>query len=227
MTEADWIACTDPEPMLDHLMRVGASERKLRLYACAWGYDVWRRLSDDRSRDAVVVAERFADGLVGRAELLAAFKAAQEAWKEIRLVQGGRHSKWVKSQDGTRAAKWAAEVARNAADPDWNVRLARKVAWRANAARRYALANHLRDIFGDPFRKASIEPSWLTWNAATVPRIAQGIYDDHAFDQLPILADALEEAGCSDESILGHCRSEGRTSGVAGCWTCSWARGRP
>jgi hypothetical protein len=124
MTESEWLACTDPEPMLDFL-RGQASDRKLRLYACAWGYDVWKLLSDERSRDAVVVGERFADDLATKAELVASFNAAQLVWKEIRLIFGGRHGKRVKSQEGSRAAKWAAETARNAADPEWGFKKAR------------------------------------------------------------------------------------------------------
>ena len=196
MNETEWLACTDPEPMLYHLGSE-ASSRKLRLYACAWGYDGWQRMTDQRSRDAVVVAERFADGFANLEELISGFNAAQEAWKEIRLVLGGRHGKRVKSQDGSPAAKNAAEVARNAADPDWGLRIARRAAWRQNAARRFALANYLRDIFGNPFRPVTIEPSWFSWNDGTVPKIAQQIYTIPSFDRLPILADALEEAGCT------------------------------
>jgi hypothetical protein len=74
----------------------------------------------------------------------------------------------------------------------------------------------LRDLFGNPFRPASIDPSWLTWNGGTVPRMAKAIYNDRRFGDLPILADALEEAGCTDAGILTHCRSEGPH--VRGCW---------
>jgi hypothetical protein len=60
------------------------------------------------------------------------------------------------------------------------------------------------------------EPSWLAWNDGTVPRIAQDIYDEWAFDRLPILADALEDAGCDNADILAHCRQAGEH--VRGCW---------
>jgi hypothetical protein len=56
----------------------------------------------------------------------------------------------------------------------------------------------------------------LAWNDATVARLAAAIYDDRAFDRLPVLADALEEAGCDDAQILGHLRSRG--AHVLGCW---------
>jgi hypothetical protein len=77
-------------------------------------------------------------------------------------------------------------------------------------------ANLLRCVFGNPFRSVAVEASWLRWNAATVPRVAQAIYHERHFDQLPILADALEEAGCTDGDILAHCRQD--QEHARGCW---------
>ena len=54
-----------------------------------------------------------------------------------------------------------------------------------------------------------MDPAWTVWNDATVPRIARGIYDEHAFDRLPILADALLDAGCDDEDLMAHLRAPG------------------
>ena len=74
----------------------------------------------------------------------------------------------------------------------------------------------LRDVFGNPFRLLSVQRHWLTWNDRTIPKLAQTIYDDRRFDLLPILADALEEAGCDNADILAHCRGPGPH--VRGCW---------
>ena len=75
----------------------------------------------------------------------------------------------------------------------------------------------LRCIFGNPYRPSPPLPhSVLAWNDATVRRIAEGIYEDRAFARLPILADALLDAGCDDEDLLAHCRSAGPH--VRGCW---------
>jgi hypothetical protein len=75
----------------------------------------------------------------------------------------------------------------------------------------------VRELFGNPFRPSPPLPSSvLAWNDGTVKRIAEGIYEDQAFDRLPILADALLDAGCEDEKLIGHCRSEGPH--VRGCW---------
>jgi hypothetical protein len=66
--------------------------------------------------------------------------------------------------------------------------------------------NLLHDVFGNPFRPISINPEWLT---STVVALATGIYEEKAFDRMPILADALQDAGCSNEDILNHCRGPG------------------
>jgi hypothetical protein len=71
----------------------------------------------------------------------------------------------------------------------------------------------VRDIFGNPFRPVTLDPRWLT---STVTALARGIYDDRAFHRLPILADALQDAGCDHADILTHCRSDGPH--VRGCW---------
>jgi hypothetical protein len=71
----------------------------------------------------------------------------------------------------------------------------------------------LRDVFGNPFRPAVVEPGWLT---GIVVGLARGILAERAFDRLPILADALEEAGCSEPEVLAHCRDD--APHVPGCW---------
>jgi hypothetical protein len=172
---------------------------------------VWRHLTDERSRDAILTAERFADGEATFTDLLAAHRDAADAVQEIPLVLGGRHGKGVKSRKGTGASKSAAEVARHAADPAWDARTAaRAVVWKKGATR-YALSNHLRDIF-NPFRDAPFDPAWLT---STVLAMAGYAHDSGDFSALPILADALQDAGCEDEEVLTHCR--GDTIHIRGC----------
>jgi hypothetical protein len=84
------------------------------------------------------------------------------------------------------------------------------------AAEQATQSSLLRCIFGNPFRPGSLNPIWLAWNDGTIPRLAQGIYEERAFDRLPILADALEEAGCASADLLGHLRGPGPH--VRGCW---------
>jgi hypothetical protein len=84
-------------------------------------------------------------------------------------------------------------------------------------AERKAQATFLRDLLGNPFRPTAIDPGVLFWSNGTVVRLAQAIHEDRRFEDLPILADALEEAGCQDGDILHHCRQPGEH--VRGCWT--------
>ena len=86
---------------------------------------------------------------------------------------------------------------------------------RRNVTRWYQklLANSLREQLGNPYRKLTIQDDWRT---ETVLALARGIVAERAIDRLPILADALEEAGCQDHALLNHARSA--TQHVTGCW---------
>jgi hypothetical protein len=74
----------------------------------------------------------------------------------------------------------------------------------------------LERLNAENFRTFPINPAWLAWNNGTVVKIAQAICEEYAFDRLPILADAVEDAGCSNNDILPHCRSN--EPHVTGCW---------
>jgi len=86
---------------------------------------------------------------------------------------------------------------------------------------RLAHSDLLREIFGNPFRPVSMDPAWLT---DTVHALATGIYDDRTFDRLPILADALQEAGCDCDDMLNHLRGPGPH--VRGCWALDLVLGK-
>jgi hypothetical protein len=192
MTEEQWLSYTHPMPMLDFL-RGKASGRKVRLFACGCCRHVWDHLNDD-IRDAVEVTERLADGLAELSEL------GQIGLWEV-LIIAMRHSFIVRSPwDGGR------ELALRTSGLGVSRRKERQFQ-----------AALLRCIYGNPFGPSPIiDSSWLSWNEGTIPGLAQAIYEDRAFDRLPILADALEEAGCTDPDILGHCRGQGEH--VRGCW---------
>jgi hypothetical protein len=103
---------------------------------------------------------------------------------------------------------------------DVTVRLATPIWWADRVLdqpqspdERVAMAQSVRDVFGNPFRSVNIDSSWLT---SDVRILAEGIYQDRAFDRMPILADALQDAGCDNEDILNHCRQTGEH--VRGCW---------
>lgn len=85
-----------------------------------------------------------------------------------------------------------------------------------------AQAGLIREVFGNPFRPVAIDPNWLT---STVVALAEGIYADRAFDRMPILADALQDAGCANDDILHHCRDNSQVH-VRGCWVIDLLTGR-
>ena len=83
-------------------------------------------------------------------------------------------------------------------------------------------AEFIREVFGNPFRPVTVDPAWLT---SDVRLLATGIYDEKAFDRLPILADALQDAGCDNDDILNHLRDTGATH-VRGCWALDLVLGK-
>jgi hypothetical protein len=226
MNEAGWLACENPGPMLVWLGRA-ASARKLRLFACACCRRVGHLLNDRGAHAALATAERFADGLVGDGERSAARRAAQQA-SQTRAVtnQPPTFPRWERrvasaiyyatAADAWEGAYKARQLAAEALfwraggfdTPDWQA---------VEPAERRAQTELLRDLFGPlPFRAVAIDPAWLAWGGGTVVKLAAAAYDERAFDRLPILADALEEAGCADEAVLAHLRGPGPH--VRGCW---------
>src|SRR4051794_33173233 len=202
MTEAEWLTCNDPRPMLD-LLRGKARVRKLRLFVCACLRAVGDCLDDAASRRAVLALERFADGSVSRAQFQAITLVGwKKGWEELRAntvaVALGRRadvlSVWWLTQ--TAAALWA----RYGAPPGKRgERLRRERSAEAKAAQ----AAYWRALFGNPFRPVPvIDPSWLAWKGGTLPKLARAIYDGGDFTDLPVLADALEEDGCTDADML-------------------------
>ena len=215
MTEAEWLTCTDPEKMLEFL-RGKASERKLRLFAVACCRRIWRLFKDDNNRRAVEVSERLADGLATNAErrsaALAAGGGSGDAGGAAACAVGvpPLHAAERASANAASAFATASELpllSNYQINPAWQ---------RLVDAERASQCNLLRNIFGNPFRHVTLDPTWPSWSDGTVVKLAQSIYDDRAFDRLPILADALEEAGCTDADILAHCREP--SEHVRGCW---------
>ena len=210
MTEADWSACDDPIAML-HALPSKFSERKLRLFAVACCRGIWHLLSDERSRAAVDVAERYADGLVGRERLVAARDAAREAKRrfpvpaQVRAWRAANAAQNV-TRDTARSAALnsAAESGRAMDAGDTNH-------WDPDAMRSRAAL--LRCIIGNPFRPEAGDPAWMT---PPVVALARAIYDERSSDRLTELADALQEAGCNNAAFLEHCRGPGEHA--RGCW---------
>ncbi|MBA4062310.1 MAG: hypothetical protein C0501_01125 [Isosphaera sp.] len=83
-------------------------------------------------------------------------------------------------------------------------------------------AGVLREVLGNPFRPAAFDPAWRTDTAVS---LAAGMYEGRDFAAMPILADALQDAGCDHDDVLSHCREAGRAH-VRGCWVVDLVLGR-
>jgi len=220
MTEAEWLACSYPHLLLDFLDGKG-SDRKLRLFACACCRRVWSLLwADKHAHAAVTTAERCADGLEGIEALAASGEIVR---RNLELYPGEPvydASYWACGdniqEDVYNCAGYAANNSTLPLEQESGSVCDVKV-----LEEQAAQSGLLREIFGNPFRQPAFEMAWATSNAVA---IAQAIYTERAFDRLPILADALEDAGCTDAAILNHCRQPGEHA--RGCWVVDLALGK-
>jgi len=220
MTEVEWLACTDPTPMLEYL-RAKATERKLRLFACACCWEIWYLLRDKRSKKAAKTIELYADGLITDSRMADVREAARRAaikWVSPEAITVGQRfpeevAYSATLQEAGQAASEAAYLAAQVSEAE-----AREL---GRLARQQSQCRLLRYIFGNPFRPVTVNPAWLTPKVTT---LAQSIYADRAFDKMPELADALQEAGCTNEDILSHCREPGPH--VRGCWVVDLVLGK-
>jgi hypothetical protein len=197
MTETEWLACADATPMLEFL-KGKASDRKLRFFLAACARRVLPASPDEDMTAALAVAERFADGMESR-HRLARIRSALKTRHQDRVSRWSplytSHIRSVPAWHATREqiVRAANEGSRCCA---WSS--TRKVVFGKFVGMEYpqdelaAQACLLRDIFGNPFRAVAINTAWLTSN---VLALAQAIYNGRAFDRLPIVPDALEEAG--------------------------------
>jgi hypothetical protein len=201
MTEAEWLACADPQPMLEFL-RDKATERKLRLFAVACCRRNEELMANASSQMALEASEDYADGQISRKEL-----------------KGIRRAVWEALFSRDSKAAWEAAGSRT-----WETLIA--TLWRLGPfSDKTCQVALLYDCFGPfPFRPVAVAASWLAWNDGAVRKMAQAIYDERAFDRLPLLADALEDAGCTSADILAHCRGPGPH--VRGCWVVDLVLGK-
>ncbi|HVK07599.1 MAG TPA: hypothetical protein VM597_02365 [Gemmataceae bacterium] len=217
MTEQEWLGCADPRRMLEALDKREGTEGSARSDAIPLLPPLWRaastrlfrlglaaafRLDWDaltpQTRAAVEVMEGWADGAVTYARVT---EAKRVLWSLV-YPRSPEHG------DGRDPERDAARTLRDALDgrPHF-FELVRST---RTPQRMPAI---VRDIFGNPFRPVRVRPDWLT---TTAVGLARTIYEDRAFDRLPILADALEDAGCDVPALLDHCRGDGPH--VRGCW---------
>ncbi len=195
--------------------RSKAGRRKLRLYAVGCCRRVWDLLPDDRLRKALEVAERFADGEVDRVRLTVASMRVRP------MNEDGYFPRLP-----TRANRAVSLVVETCGVSAYNATffmtglLPTPIADTTPKGDRI-LCDLLRCVFGNPYKPPVFNKKWRT---DTVTALAAGIYEERAFDRLPILADALEEAGCDDPAMLSHLRGPGPH--CRGCWVLDLALGK-
>jgi hypothetical protein len=223
MTEKEWLKCRDPDTLLVFRRRKSYS-RKLRLFGSASVRRVWDLLPDKLFRDAVEVVERHADKDITD-------KRLETQKNRCKQLCGTPH--WNRRADP--ATSTAALAATECLAPE-SFAAAVGGAWYAALAEartasakgrlwekvRAEQATLLGDIFGNPFRKPKFNKKWRTDTALSLSR---QMYESRDFGAMPILADALQDAGCDNEDILAHCRDVKQTH-VRGCWVVDLVLGK-
>jgi hypothetical protein len=236
MTPAEWFAACSPDPLLiaasDYRCKRPDHERRERLFGCACARQVWHLLPAD-PRSAVQVSERLAEGHASETDMRAAavrfpsvaVTATQSAiaaagWASGVILWHARalesdpmqHSAWEAGRYAARAlaSECAGPVPPGPSAPEWWHRR-----WtQAHDAARPVQAAFVRDIFPPPNYTPSLEPAWLT---STVVALARQMDESGEFSITPIFADALQDAGCEDETVLQCCRLPGNVH-VRGNW---------
>jgi hypothetical protein len=206
MTEDEWLGGSSAYVMLEALSRASrTSDRKLRLFACACGRAIWPPSRGGSVEQAVGAGERFADGLIGQHEL-------EEAASRVPQVRADTSSwRHRRTHLAAQAVLTALATTRLSA---WDA------AWEAITESVDLLAGArcdlIREVFGNPFRTPYLDPDCFRHDGRTTLDLARAIYDSRDFEDLPILADALEDAGCADRHLLAHLHEpEGH---ALGCW---------
>jgi hypothetical protein len=196
------------------------SQRKARLFSVACCRRLGNSLTDERCIAGLDVAERFADGELdktavkaARTEVIAAARAARAS-----KPHGGA---WTPAE----AIQMALGLERSLFLVTAPIRVAIALDWMSVRKRKeeeVVQCNLLRDVFGNPFRKVKFEKKWRTDTALT---LARQMYESRDFGAMPILADALQDAGCDNEEILNHCRDTSLTH-IRGCWVVDLVLGK-
>jgi hypothetical protein len=235
MTEQQWLSSSNSFPMLDLLSAEAAAEqlglirasaepsrapmfplgsacqRKLRLFVCACARRIWHQLGHPANQEGVEVAERYADG-----------EATDENLEHVResMRCGNLRASMVgylACRESRNIERYAASEAARAVEAVVGCGLATR-----REAERAALAELCRDLFR-PFRPVMIDPAWLMWESGLVGRLARAAYEERCLpegalerERLAVLADALEDAGCTSGDLLEHLRGPGVH--VRGCW---------
>ena len=246
MIEAEWLASSSPEPMLE-FVRQTVSDRKVRLFAVACCRRVWSSLEHEEFRDAVLKAESFADGLVDKAEMVQAHQKAVVIFRDLHDGKDNGPGAALTASGVVGPRKTVFQRIADALDDPWwedefdkGDRLAPALVTARSAARAAAHLQGFRNVldspatileqreqaalmrclFGNPFRPISR----FDWATSEVRALADSMYTERAFDRMPLLGDALSAAGCTNSSMIEHCRLGGEHA--RGCWVLDTVLGK-
>jgi hypothetical protein len=225
VTEAEWQAATDPVAVLQFLrQRAQVNARQLRLVGCACARLIWKSLGEEPP-SAIEAAEGFAEGAVTKAALRRARQEVRERRYLLPATGGWPQLPFV--------ALWLAEVVASENASGGVVAEMKRNAPPIAAKELGAACELIRDVAGSrPFRATpTVAAGWRAWNEGGVPQLAHATYEnrrlpDGTLDpaRLVLLADALEDAGCTDAELLGHLRGTGPH--VRGCWAVDLVLGK-
>ena len=211
MNEQEWLT-GDLHQSLE-LLHGRGSDRKLELFSCACCRRVWHYL-DEADREFVESAERIVEG-TGTTLDVARVEEVEGNWHTPR-TDAGRFL----------GCLFHGRVSRTPVQIQWFLsHIHQPGEGRNTESSRVELLSQillLRDIFGNPFRTIAFNAAWRT---SDVMLLANGIYAERAFDRMPILADALQDAGCDSDDILNHLRDATATH-VRGCWALDLVLGK-
>jgi hypothetical protein len=235
MTEAEWLESINPRALVELMLsatfgvrtrwhgerearRFAVSERKLRLAACACCTKVIDLLPGSAHRRLLVVAERSAGGGAGLDRVDSVLPQAAREWDRFRAECGaGAPELWASGEAREAVCLAACGSVGQLADVfDHVLRAFSPLSGSAIERERAGMADLVREVLGNPFRHEPMEDAWRAADGGTVMRLARAIYDERAYHDLPVLADALLDAGCTSDAILAHCRAGGPH--VRGCW---------
>jgi hypothetical protein len=239
LDEAGWLTEFSMVFVLRFLDAQPGNARRLWLFAAACCRRVWHLLQVGAARRIVELAEAYADGEATEADLQAANNSPDFAELDA-LYQGGQGEAEVQM---SACVVDALQTVRGLASPSDEVntylvvqntsrnpagdfmRSSRDFRDKVTAGRDEAEFSEkeklLRDIFGNPFRPVAFQPEWRT---STVHGLARQMYQSRDLSPMPILADALQDAGCGDEDVLNHCLGGGPH--VRGCWVVDLVLGK-
>jgi hypothetical protein len=220
-----------PAAAVQRQPRFRASQRQLRLFAAACCGRIAHLLTDERLRRGIEAVEQYADDSGGREEWRDASAAVEQVYQETCVPYDP--ARWQPAVEAVwQLVRWEPVEGEYGAAPETMVinmaatavNRAENRPWRSTTEHQAQCAL-LRDIVGNPFRPLPpIDPTWLRWREGTIPKLAAAIYTDRHFPDVPILADALEEAGCTDADMLDHLRGPG--AHIRGCHVLDLILGR-